>query len=168
MLIDEKTSKDLDTLYGQMFNLNSMTDCMSSYLLNVWAMPQAANIIHHNLAHLFPLIADKISEIKDNYNIRSIRPAVPQHDEEFTNLVDMFDLLYNECEYTYEMIKLVNKGALENGDLNVHSDLMAILRDFNIVIGQVMTLKDKAHELVDKFDTFDSRIKKWGINGLGY
>lgn len=166
MLINEQTSKDLDTLYGQFFNLNSLFDNAVSYMLNVWAMPQASGIIHANLAHLFPLMADKVSEIKDNYNVRSVRPVVPEHSESYKNLVDMFDALLDECSATYEMIKLVDKGAMNHGDLNVHADLMFILNDFNKVIGQVMTLADKAHQLVDKFDTFDSRITKWGIDGL--
>lgn len=166
MLINEKTSKELDILYGQFFNLNSAFDNCCSFMLNEWAMVQAESIIHNKLAHLFPLLADKVSGIKDDYDMRSIRPAVPEHSETYENLVDMFDKLLDECSATYEMIKIVNKTAVEAGDFNVHVGLVSLMQDYNKVYGQVLTLNNKAHQLVDDFETFDAHIEDWGIVGL--
>lgn len=166
MLINEQTSKELDILYGQFFNLNSGFDNAVSFMLNEWAMVQASEIIHQNLAHLFPLLADKVSEIKDDYDERSIRPVVSEHAESYDNLVDMFDALLEECTATYEMIKIVNNTAVENGDFNVHVGLISLMQDYNKVIGQVITLDNKAHQLVDDFISFDTYVKDWGIAGL--
>lgn len=166
MLINEKTSKELDILYGQMFSLNSVFDNACSFMLNEWAMVQAENIIHHNLAHLFPLLADKVSGIKDDYDMRSIRPVVPEHSETYENLVDMFDKLLDECTATYEMIKIVNNTAIENGDFNVQVGLISLMQDYSKVYGQVLTLNNKAHQLVDNFERFDAHIDNWGIVGL--
>lgn len=77
----------------------------------------------------------------------------------------MFDTIYDEFEATYHMIVLTNKIALEEGDINVHAGLMSFMRTFNKVIGQIITLKNKADQGLD-FDTFDFRIKDWGIVGL--
>ena len=167
MLISKETSKDLDTLYGQFFNLNSLFDRAVSVMLNDWAMVQASDIIHHRLAHLFPLLADKVSEIKDNYDISSVRPVVEAHTEDYSNLADMFDTLLDECVATYDMIKLVNKGALERDDINVHAELMSLVIDFSKIIGQILTLDNKAHQMSEDFDTFDEHIDDWGIVGLG-
>lgn len=166
MLISKETSKDLDILYGQFFNLNSLFDRAVSVMLNDWAMVQASDIIHHRLAHLFPLMADMVSEIKDNFDESSVRPTVDEHTETYESMADMFDRLLDECVATYDMIKIVNKGALERGDLNVHAELMSLLRSFNKVIGQVLTLDNKAHQ-IDSYDTFDAHIDDWGIVGLG-
>ena len=166
MFISKETCKDLDTLYGQFFNLNSLFDRAVSVMLNDWAMVQASDIIHHNLAHLFPLMADTISEIKDNYDESSVRPALEAHTETYDSLADMFDRLLDECIATYDMIKLVNKGALERDDFNVHVELTSLMRSFNKIIGQMLTLNNKAHQ-IQSFDTFDFRIKDWGIVGLG-
>lgn len=165
MLISKKTSDALDILYGQFFNLNSLLDNAVSYMLNEWAMVQASEIVHLRLAHATPLLADKISEIKDDYDERSIRPEVPKHDEKYSSLKEMFDYIYDEFEATYHMIVLTNKVALEEGDINVHAGLMSFMRTFNKVIGQIITLKNKADQGLD-FDTFDFRIKDWGIVGL--
>ena len=166
MLISKETAKDLDALYGQFFNLNSLFDRAVSVLLNDWAMVQASNIIHANLAHLFPLMADRISEIKDNYDISSIRPIVEEHSETYKDLADMFNRLLNECEATYTMIKLADKGARERDDLNVHAELIGIVVDFNKIIGQVLTLNNKAHQMPENYDKFDAHIDDWGIVGL--
>lgn len=165
MLISKKTSEALDILYGQFFNLNSLLDNAVSFMLNEWAMVQASEIIHLRLAHATPLLADRISEIKDDYDERSIRPEVPEHREQYGSLKDMFDTIYDEFEATYHMIVLTNKIALEEGDINVHAGLMSFMRTFNKVIGQIITLKNKADQGLD-FDTFDFRIKDWGIVGL--
>lgn len=166
MLINEKTSKELDVLYGQFFNLNSLFDNAVSYMLNEWGMVNASEIIHLNLAHLFPVLADKVSEIKDDFDERSVRPTVPEHKEEYKNLVDLFDRLLDECEATYNMIKIVNDTSISNGDLNVHVGLISLTQNFNKVIGQVITLNNKAHQLIDNFDLFDAHIEHWGIKGL--
>lgn len=166
MLISKETSKDLDTLYGQFFNLNSLFDRAVSVMLNDWAMVRASQIIHLKLAHLFPLMADKVSEIKDNYDISSIRPSLDEHSENYENLIDMFDRLLNECEATYTMLKLVDKGAIERGDINVHAELMNIVIDFNKIMGQVLTLNNKAHQMSEDYDRFDAHINNWDIVGL--
>ena len=107
-----------------------------------------------------------MSEIKDNYDESSVRPEVEAHTETYSGLADMFDRLLDECMATYEMIKLVNKGALERGDINVHAELMELVRSYNKIIGQMLTLQNKAHQ-IKSFDTFDDRIVNWGIVGLG-
>ena len=166
MLISEETSKALDLLYNQFFNLNSVYDNAVSFMLNEWCMPNASEIIHKNLAHTFPVMADMISEIKDNYDEKSIRTAVPTHDEEYSTLSEMMDNLYVYCANTYEMIKMASKVAMDNGDLNVLSDLVGFTSTFNKIMGQVITLKGKAEQITD-FDKFDRHIDKWGIVGLG-
>lgn len=166
MLISDETSNALDILYGQFFNLNSLCDNAVSFMLNEWAMVQANDIIHHNICHLFPVLSDEISAIKDNYDMRSIRPEVPEHSESYSNLREMFDRIYDEMAATYKMIVMTNKVAMDNGDINVHAGLMEFMRKFNIVIGQIITLMNKSHSLPNDFDTFDFRIKDWKIDGI--
>ena len=166
MLISEETSKALDILYNQFFNLNALYDNAVSYMLNEWCMPNASNIIHHNLAHGFPVMADMISEIKDNYDMRSIRTEIPRHDEEYSDLSDMMNTLYMYCEKTYEMIKQTSRIAMDNEDLNVLSALVDFTNTFSKIIGQVTTLQNKAEQMPTEYDKFDRHIDKWGIVGL--
>lgn len=167
MLISEKTSKDLDILYSQFFNLNSLFDNACSFMLNEWAMVKASDIIHHNLAHIFPIFADMVSEIKDDYDMRSVRLEVPAHTENYGNLKDMTANLLNECALLYQMIKLAYTTSVNEGDFNVQVGLIDIMKKYNKILGQVITLDNKAQQLGENYDMFDAHIENWGIVGLG-
>ena len=166
MLISKETSEALDLLYGQFFDLNATLDVVASTLQNTFSMPQAADIVHHKISHLMPLLADKISEIKDNYNIRSIRPAVHEDKREYGDLQVMFQTVLDEFESTYKMIVSVQEIAIKSGDKNVLDDLQHFMRLFNKIMGQIYTLRDKAEQMPRDFDTYDAHINRWGIVGL--
>lgn len=166
MLINQETSDALIEIYGAFFDLNATLDNAASILLNTWAMPQANNILHNRLAHLTPILADKISEIQDNYNIVSSRPAVHEDKRTYVDLFDMFGTILKEFSEVYNMINMADDIALSHNDKNVHADLMNFVTIFNKVIGQIILLNDKAKQMPTDFDTFDNRIKDWGINGI--
>ena len=56
--------------------------------------------------------------------------------------------------------------AQEQHEYNVVADLYDLMEDFNEVMGQIMTLRDKSLQMPEKFDTFDKHITAWGINGV--
>lgn len=166
MLISKETSDALDILVGAFFDLNRTFDRCVSWMQNVWSMPQAADIIHHKLAHLFPLFADKVTEIKDQYNMTSVYPETHRDNREYQNLNDMFTTVFEECAEVYTMMKMVKKTTKEHDDFNVLVGLHEIMRQYNIVMGQVYTLKDKAEQLSNDYDEYDRHIKSWGIDGV--
>lgn len=166
MLISEQTSTALDEITGAYFNLNRTFDRAVSYMTNDFAMPNAANIIHHNLAHLFPLLADNVTEIKDKYNLDSVYPETHRDERNYTNLEDMMGTLLKECSDCYEIIKMVDKIAHENGDFMVHAALIDIMNKHSIVMAQVITLHDKSEQMPTGYDCFDRHIDSWGIDGI--
>lgn len=166
MLISEQTSIALDELVGVFFDLNRTTDRMISVMQNEWCMPKAVSIIHPNIAHVYPLLSDKITEIKDRYNLSSVYPVTHQDDRNYTNLQDMFGTLLKENEDAYQEIKLVDKIAVENGDFMVQADLVEFMQKFNVLFSQIVTLNDKAIQMPTDYDIFDQHISEWGIDGI--
>lgn len=166
MSISLKTSESLDLLVGKAFDLNRSFDRAVSIMQNKWCMPNAANIIHHNLAHLFPLLADVISGFKDNWNLTTIYPETHKDDRDYSNLLDMMTILRNEVLDFYEMMKMVYKIAEEENDFNTMAMLIDFMNKLTIVVSQMYTLKDKAEQMPTDWDTFDNHISQWGINGL--
>lgn len=166
MLISEQTSTALDEIVGAYFDLNRSFDRAVSIMTNTWAMPNAANIIHHNLAHLFPLLADKVTEIKDKYNLTSVYPETHRDGRTYTNLEDMMGTLLKECADCYEVIKMVDKLAHENGDFMVHAELINVMNNHSHVMAQVITLHDKSMQNANDYNVFDQYIDKWGIEGI--
>lgn len=166
MSISLKTSESLDLLVGKAFDLNRSFDRAVSIMQNKWCMPNAANIIHHNLAHLFPLLADVISGFKDNWNLTTVYPETHKDDRDYSNLLAMMTILRDEVLDFYEMIKMVYKIAEEENDFNTMAMLIDFMNKLTIVVSQMYTLKDKAEQMPTDWDTFDNHISQWGINGL--
>lgn len=129
-------------------------------------MPNAGEIVHLNISHTMPLLADVVSEIKDNYNLSSIRPEVHKDDRNYSNLSDMFSTVLKEFSEVYEIMNKVVDIAIAHRDRNVTSDMYRLFRKYNIIMGQVNTLNDKAQQMSTDFDKFDFNINKWGIKGV--
>lgn len=165
MLINLETSEALDILYGSFFQLNALLDRAQSVLNNDFTMPNASKYIH-NLAHNCNGLADVVSEIKDNYNLSSIRPEVHKDDRNYSNLADMFSTVLKEFSEVYEIMNKVVDIAIAHRDRNVISDMYRLFRKYNIIMGQVNTLNDKAQQMPTDFDKFDFNISNWGIKGV--
>lgn len=166
MYLSDKTSEALDEILGKFFDLNRSFDRAVSILQNKWAMPQAAETIHKNLAHLFPLLADIISGFKDEWNVASIYPETHRDARDYANLIDMMKTLEGECVDTYEMIKMTYKIAKDEGDLNACAMLLGLTEKMTKIMGQVITLSDKAKQMPTEYDAYDAHIQYWGIVGV--
>lgn len=166
MFLSQKTSDALDEIVGAFFDLNRTFDRAVSYMQNKWCMPQAADIIHHKLAHLWPLEADKVSGFKDQYNMLTRYPVTHEDNRTYVDLSDMMNTLLSEVGEVYKMIKMTYQVAKEEDDLNACSMLFSLTEDMNILIGQMITLADKAEQMRTDYDTFDRHITSWEINGL--
>lgn len=164
--LSDKTSEALDILLGKCFDMNRSVDRMVSVMQNVFSMPQAADIIHHKHAHLWPLIADLISDFKDQYNVLTYYPETHGDGRTYQNLSDMMETYLKEVSDLYEMSKMTYGVAKDNMDLNSCAFLIKFIRIISIVIGQVYTLRDKAVQMPTDFDSYDAHIEDWGIEGV--
>lgn len=166
MMLSNKTSDALDVLVGACFDMNRTMDRMTSIMQNVWSMPQAADIFHHRLAHLWPLLADEVSGFKDQYNMTTVYPETHRDGREYKNLFDMMSVLLKEVEGVYEIVRQTYYIAKENRDFNANVMLQDFMRKLIIVISQIITLRDKAERMPTDYDTYDFHIKDWGIVGV--
>ena len=166
MMLSNKTSDALDVLVGACFDMNRTMDRMTSIMQNVWSMPQAADIFHHKLAHLWPLLADEVSGFKDQYNMTTVYPETHRDGREYKNLFDMMSVLLKEVEVVYEIVRQTYYIAKENRDFNANVMLQDFMRKLTIVISQIITLRDKAERMSTDYDTYDFHIKDWGIVGV--
>lgn len=166
MMLSDKTSQALDILVGQYFQLNRTLDRMCSWMEVEFAMPNAANIIHHKLAHLWPLMADTVSDFKHQWNVATYYPETHGDNREYRDLEDMMDTMLKEALDVYQVIKQTYQIAKEEGDFNANAMLQDLMEDMNEVIAQVMVLDDKAKQMPTDYDAYDAHIGYWGIVGL--
>lgn len=166
MRLSDKTSQALDILVGQYFSLNRVFDRAVSWMEVEFAMPNAANIIHHKLAHLWPLMADTVSDFKHQWNVTTVYPATQAASQGYENLEDMTDHLLNNTLFVYDVIKQTYQIAKEEGDFNANAMLQKLMQDMNKVVAQIILLNDKAKQMSTAYDEYDRHIDSWGIVGL--
>lgn len=166
MMLSNKTSEALDYLIGAYFDLNRTFDRAVSVMEVKFAMPNAANIIHHKLAHLWPLMADVVSDFKHQWNVMAVYPETHRDARDYTNLEDMMGVLLKETLDVYEIIRQTYAIAKDEHDFNTNAMLQNLMQDMNKVIAQVIVLNDKAKQMPTDFDNYDRHIDSWGIVGL--
>lgn len=165
MFLSEKTSQAIDEIVGSFFNLNRTVDRMCSVLLNKWSMLRTEQLLHHNHAHIYPLLADIWSDFKSDYNIPTVYPETHKDDRDYNSLLDMMETYLKEVGDVYSMIKITYNIAKDEGDLNACAMIMDFMPKMTEMISQVITLRDKAEQIED-FARYDEYVKNWEINGV--
>ena len=84
MIVTQKTQDAVEQLIGQAFFMNRKIDRMVSVLGVKFAYNNTANLIHLNIAHYFPILADILGEkCLERYNIPVYYPATPDGKEDY-------------------------------------------------------------------------------------
>lgn len=144
MFISDETQEKLNLLIQRMFQHNRTWDNFLGFSGVEWAFNNFNKVYHKGLAHLYPLLADKVSDILLRYNVTPKYYETKEDTRIYASMLDFFNTNINEHKETYELIKDGINTATVNGDLNVESDLKALLRMFNHFMEQAITLRDKA------------------------
>ena len=90
-LISKKMKESLEKIISHCFYNNRMLDRICSILSVTFVMPITSNILHHNLAHLYPLLADKISDYMDSRDCTTIYGETPTGDQDYDTVLDCFN-----------------------------------------------------------------------------
>ena len=90
-LISKDIKTSLEKIISHCFYGNRILDRMCSILSVTFVMPITSNILHHNLAHLYPLLADDISDYMDSRDCTTIYGETPIGDQEYDTVLDCFN-----------------------------------------------------------------------------
>ena len=115
-LIDNELGQSMNVVSQKLFKANAVMDCISSRMDTVFGMPKASEILHHRIAHQFPLLADIITEYlaKRNYAV-------------YYGQIPLIDYRYEKpSEYFWEFINIMGE----------------ITDDINTAIGIAERVKD--------------------------
>ena len=133
VLISEQTEEKINLLIQAMFNHNRSWDRFIAVAQVDWSMDNFVEIFHDGLAHLYPLLGDFLGDILLRYNIAPKYYETKRDTRTYSGMLDFFEINLNEHIETYELIKLAIQTAIDNGDLNVETDLKQFLRIWNQV-----------------------------------
>ncbi len=166
MLVSENTQRALIELIGKCFSENRHLDRLVSILGVKFAYNNTADLIHHHIAHYFPVLADEIGEkTLERYNIPVFYPATPEGGQDYNSVSEIIEDLENRMIEFQMALMGICKIAQDNGDLNVYTDMLDMLEDFNIFVEQAILLNDKI-KLYGTNPSFDQHIRTgfWLLN----
>ena len=75
MKIEKATYDELNSLLRKSFDCNAQADNFA-YNIDYSRYPNIGNIYHHSFAHVFPNLADQISDLMIKLNARPVRKEV--------------------------------------------------------------------------------------------
>ncbi len=162
--VTEETIQTIQTLVHDAFDVNSILDRVKTIVSTIFACPNFSSQVH-NLAHKYSLdIADGIGDLIEVYNIPIEYGNIPQHIENYNNLSEAIDKVYDSV-LTYQ--NELNQGAkiiFDNMDIHIYQGLMELIDKHNKYVEQVVLWKD----MIEKYKespSFDADIKKYDILG---
>ena len=117
-LIDNRLGEAMNVVSQKLFKANAVLDCISSRLDTVFGIPKASDILHHRLAHKFPLLADIITGYlgKRNYAV-------------YYGLIPQINYRYEKpSEYFWEYVNIM--GEIRD-DMNNALQLADTVKDYS-------------------------------------
>lgn len=163
--VTEETIQTIQALVHDAFDVNSILDRVKTIVSTIFACPDFSSQVH-NLAHKYSLdIADGIGDLIEVYNIPIEYGNIPQHIENYNNLSEAVDKVYDSV-LTYQ--NELNQGAkiiFDNMDIHIYQGLLELIDKHNKYVEQVILWKD----MIEKYKespSFDADIKKYDILGV--
>ena len=160
-IIHDKTLRGLDEMSRRLFWMNKKIDRMKSIISVKFVMPILGNLIHLELAHKYPLLADEISDIQEMFNFDANYLGVEGATEDYYNMIEVCDTLVRwTCETNDQLNELIKVSA-EEGDMNVYWMLGKFSTEYSKYIENALLLQDKANQYGDNYHAFDKDSKEW-------
>ena len=169
MNVTKPTISALYDMIGQCFQYNRWLDRLVSVLGVKFACNNVSKLIHHNMAHAFPALADNIGEkCLERYNVPVEYQATPSGKQDYESVFEIMDELESKIiDFQNKFVGLL-KVTFENNDLHVYAELMDMIKEVNKFVEQVILLNDKAKAYgEDGLMSFDAHVQEhfWILGG---
>lgn len=167
-LINEEVKKALEDIIGWCFWCNRVVDRICSVLSINFVMPITSKLLHLKLAHLYPLLADDVSDYMDSRDCSVIYHDTPIGDQEYESSLDCFVKMLT---INLDLEKRIHEAiaiAKEQGDYSTKIFLENYLLKILPITQDLLTLEDKAEMYGDTDMSnmkLDHDIHSFGIFG---
>lgn len=167
-LLTAEIKQSLEKIITHCFYSNRILDRMCSILSVTFVMPNTANTIHHKLAHLYPLLADEISNYMDSRNCTTIYGETIKGDQTYDSYVECFREM---LEIQLDLESLTKDSILlaqSSNDYTTKVYLEKFLLELISITQSIMTLVDKSEMYGDSRDDsmrFDHDLSSFGVFG---
>ena len=163
-MIDNILVEKLQEMITQCFTANRYMDRICSVLNCDFAMCNTSELLHLNVAHYYPILADKIGEkCLERYNISILYGETPSGNASYENFKDTIsDALVVSNDIVNKMQECIEL-AQNTRTYFIVSELLELLNDVNKIREQLILLDDKANQYLNCAE-FDKDVKTfWSL-----
>lgn len=164
-LISEKLNIKLNDILTTCFLGNRICDRAMSYLDVALVMPKTTSILHPKLAHLYPKLADVISDYQGDRNCLSDYGDTPQDITKYSSAQDFFERILDYMEDLESLCYEAKELAQEEKDHSTVAFLDDFIEDLTPVTKQCLLLVDKGEAYKGDWMRFDHDIEDFIILG---
>lgn len=161
MLIHDSTKSAMDQMAQRFFWMNKKIDRMKSVLNTKFAMPIFSNLVHLQLAHNYPLLADSINDIEEMFNYDAEYLEVESAIENYEDVDTLVGQLYDWTIETNEQLNNLITISHNNGDFNVYNLLINVSNEYSKYVANSILIVDKKNSYGDKLSAMDVQSKEW-------
>ena len=164
--VTEATVKSLQALVHDAFEVNSTLDRVKTVMTTTLVYPIFGNLVHM-LAHKYSLdMGDGIGDLLEDYNEPVNYGNILLHVEDYINIQEAIDKVYNVVLTYQNELNECAKIALDNMDIHIYEGVLEIIKEHNKYVKQVILWKD----ITDRYEnspSLDVHSEKYDIIGLG-
>lgn len=162
-LISDNLNDKLNLLVTKCFEGNRIMDRGLSVLNVKFVMNKTESILHPKMAHLFPLLADKVSGYQESRNCLTIYGATPLDASDYSAPYDFFSRVLDYMLDLESAIGEVIELSKEEEDYITYSFLLTFASDITKVTKQALLLVDKSEMYGADLKAFDHNIEDFVI-----
>ena len=135
MRMTDGTYSAMNQLMADCFNMNAVIDNLA-YNLDYLYFNRIGDIVHHNMAHVMPVWADKFSDKMLELSARPVRLDIGGATEEYNDLLTIFEVLRNGLVEILENTRRLISLSDMNGDDEVRIFAEGFLEEVSLFVKQ--------------------------------
>ena len=155
-LINDNVNNGLNQIIGECFALNRLCDRGMSELGVKFAMNNTVLLAHPRIAHVYPKIADVISDYQSDRNCLSVYPATPLDETDYQSPTDFFEKLLDGMTDLESLCYDVLNKAQEDSDMTTVVFLQSFINLLIPITSQCLLLVDKCELYKENWAMFDA------------
>lgn len=155
--MNPKVRDAIQAAMDRCFTMNAICDRMVYVMQGQWFMTAFADKFHHQIAHAYPDLADKLGDILLGEGEDIARGPVDAQAQDYQSPAQLLAVYRDEALATRRMIGDAYYTAFDNAEAGVAAVLADILEDFQEdMVPQAYLLAGKVAQYANNFAQIDS------------
>ena len=160
-LINDSVNNKLNEIIKMLFLGNRIMDRALSVMSVKFCMTKTSDLIHPRVAHIYPKLADIISDYQSSRDCLSVYGLTPLEETDYNDPMEIFDRMIDYQEDLESLITESIELAQSESDYTTKVTLEDFLLSLVPLMNQLLLLADKMEAYKDQWMLYDANVEDW-------